>query len=250
MKRKLIFTLLTVACAFIAQAQTADEIIAKYFENTGGIAKWKALEGIKMTAKVNQGGMEIPLVITQLKDGRQMTKVNFQGKDIMQGVYDGTTLWSHNFMNMKAEKSDAEATENFKKDIGEFPDPFLTYKERGLKVELLGKETIDGTETFKIKLTKKPIKVDGKETENITFYYFDAENFVPLMAESEVKSGPGKGQIRQSKMSDYQEVNGLMMPFSMVQGAKGGPSEPPLTISAIELNPKVDAAAFAFPIEK
>ncbi len=246
MKRKLIFTLMTMTCAFISQAQTADEIIAKYFENTGGLDKWKAVQGIKMTAKVNQGGMEIPLVIVQLKDGRQMTKVTFQGKEIMQGVYDGSTLWSHNFMNLKAEKSDAEATENFKKEIGEFPDPFLTYKERGYKMELLGKETVDGTETFKIKLTKKPIKVDGKDVENVTFYYFDAENFVPLMSETEIKSGPQKGQIGQSKMSDYQEVSGLMMPFSMAQGVKGGGSQP-LTITAIELNPKVEASAFTFP---
>lgn len=175
-----------------------------------------------------------------------MTKVTFQGKEIMQGVYDGSTLWSHNYMNMKAEKSDAEATENFKKEIGEFPDPFLTYKERGYKMELLGKETVDGTVTFKIKLTKKPIKVDGKDVENVTFYYFDAENFVPLMSETEIKSGPQKGQIGQSKMSDYQEVSGLMMPFSMAQGVKGGGSQP-LTITAIELNPKVEAAVFTFP---
>jgi hypothetical protein len=250
MKRKLIFTLLTVACAFIAQGQTADEIIAKYFENTGGIEKWKALQGVKMIAKTNQGGMEIPIEIVQLKDGRQMVKYTFQGKELKEGVYDGTTLWSTNFVNMKAEKSDAEATENFKQDIGEFPDPFLTYKERGLKVELLGKETIDGTETFKIKLTKKPIKVDGKETENITFYYFDAENFVPIMSESEIKSGQGKGMIFQAKLSDYQDVNGLMFPFSMARGVKGQPAQPPTTITKIELNPKVETSDFAIPAEK
>ena len=67
-----------------------------------------------MTAKVNQQGMEIPLEIYQLKDGRQMTKITFQGNVIKQGVYDGETLWSHNFMTMKAEKSDAEETSNFK----------------------------------------------------------------------------------------------------------------------------------------
>ena len=193
--------------------------------------------------------MEIPLVIIQLKDGRQATKVTLQGKDIMQEVYDGSTLWGHNFMNMKAEKSDAEATENFKQDIGEFPDPFLTYKERGLKAELLGKEKVDGTETFKIKLTKKPIKVDGKETENTVFYYFDAENFVPLMSESEIKSGEAKGMIRQSKFSDYQEVNGLMFPFSLAQGIKDKGTQP-LTIVTIEVDPKVEASTFAFPTEK
>ncbi len=246
MKRKLIFSVIAFASAFMVQAQTADEIIAKYFENTGGLAKWKAVQGFKLTAKVNQGGMEIPLEIFQLKDGRQATKVTFQGKEIMQGVYDGKTLWSHNFMNMKAEKSDAEATENYKQEIGEFPDPFLFYKERGLKVELLGKETVDGTETFKIKLTKKPIKVDGKETENVVFYYFDAENFVPLMSESEIKAGPAKGQISQNKMSDYQEVGGLMVPFSMAQGVKGGGSQP-LTITNVEVNPKVEDKFFTFP---
>ncbi|MCE2937521.1 MAG: outer membrane lipoprotein-sorting protein [Cyclobacteriaceae bacterium] len=245
MKTKLLVFALALV-AGVAQAQTADEILAKYFENTGGVDKWNSLNGIKMVAKVNQGGMEIPLEIVQLKDGRQMTKITFQGKVIMQGVYDGTTLWSHNFMTMKAEKSDAESTENFKKEIGEFPDAFLNYKGKGYKAELLGKETVDGTETYKIKLVKKPILVDGKETENVVFYYFDAENFVPLMTETEIKSGPAKGMVSQSKMSDYQEVSGLMMPFSMSQGVKGQPGQP-LTITAIELNPAVDAAAFKFP---
>lgn len=246
---KKLLTLALIAVAAMAQAQTADEIIAKYFENTGGIAKWKALESIKMVAKVNQGGMEIPLEIVQMKDGRQATSINFQGKSIKQGVYDGTTLWNTNFQTMKGEKADAETTENFKVDLGDFPDPFLNYKERGYKVELLGKESVDGTETFKIKLTKKPIKVDGKPTDNIVFYYFDAENFVPLMQESELTSGPGKGMIAQTKWSDYQEVSGLTMPFSMAQGAKGQPSNP-LTISAIEINPKIDPAVFAFPVDK
>ncbi len=249
MKLKSLALAVALICSFASYAQTADEILAKYFENTGGIAKWKTLEGIKMSAKVNQGGMEIPLDIYQLKDGRQMTVVNFQGKEFKQGVYDGTTLWSTNFQTMKGEKSDAEATENFKKDIGDFPDPFLNYKARGFKVELLGKETVDGTETFKIKLTKSPIKVDGKQEDNIAYYYFDTENFVPIQQESEIKSGPGKGAISQVKMSDYQEVsNGLLLPFSMTQGVKGEPGAP-ITITAIEVNPKVDPKIFALPAQ-
>jgi outer membrane lipoprotein-sorting protein len=247
--KKLLF-LVVFACTGVAQAQTVDEIIAKYFENTGGVEKWKAVQNLKMTAKGKQGAMEFPLTIFQLKDGRQLTSFTLQGKDIKQGVYDGHSLWSHNFSNMKAEKSDAEATENFQQDLGEFPDPFLNYKERGLKVELLGKEKVDGTETFKIKLTKKPIKVDGTPTDNIVFYYFDAENFVPLMSESEVKSGPGKGMIIQNKMSDYQEVNGLMFPFSMAQGAKGQPGGFQIAVSKIEINAPVDDKEFAFPEEK
>ncbi len=241
--------LLTVAAAFVlstAVAQTAEEVISKYFENTGGRAKWEALKGMKTTAKVNQGGMEIPISMVQLKDGRQMSTITFQGKDIKQGVYDGTNLWSHNFVNMKAEKSDAEATANFKLDIGDFPDPFLHYKDRGLKIELLGKETVEGTECFKIKMTKKPIMVDGKPADNVVFYFFDTENYVLLMSEQEVKSGPGKGMVAQTKYSDFQEVSGLMMAFSMVQGVKGQGGQT-LTVTNIELNPTVPDADFKYP---
>jgi len=246
MKIKHFITVLAFFCLSGASAQTVDDIINKYFENTGGRAKWAAVQGIKISAKLNQGGMEIPLDIYQFKDGKTMQVITFQGKEIKQGVYDGTNYWSHNFINMKAEKSDAEATENFKQSLGEFPDVWLTYKERGLKAEYLGKETVDGTETFKIKLTKKPIKVDGKPADDVAFYFFDTESHVPLMMESEVKSGPQKGMIAQVKWSDYQEVGGIMMPFSMSQGAKGGGSQP-ITITNIELNPKLDPAALKYP---
>ena len=184
-----------------------------------------------------------------MSDGRQLTVVNFQGKEIKQGVFDGEILWSHNFMTMKAEKSDAETTANLKLDANDFPDPILDYKKKGYKVELLGKETIDGAETFKIKLTKEPVTIDGKKEENISFYFFDVDNFVPIAVHTEIKSGPGKGMISEVTMSDYQEVGGLYFPFSITQGIKGQPGGQPITISEIVLNPTVDANAFKFPEE-
>ncbi|APZ46309.1 outer membrane lipoprotein-sorting protein [Polaribacter reichenbachii] len=244
--------ILLVAVMFlglVANAQTADEILATYYENIGGVENLKKIKGLKMTAIVNQQGMEIPLEIYQMADGKQMSVINFQGKEIKQGVFDGETLWGHNFMTMKAEKSDAEATANMKLDMNDFPDAFVDYKEKGYKVELLGKATIDGAETFKIKLTKEPVTIDGKKEDSITYYFFDTENFVPIAIQSEIKSGPGKGMMSEITMSDYQEVDGLYFPFSMTQGVKGQPGAP-LTITKIELNPTVDAALFAFPEEK
>lgn len=248
MKRRILPLLAAVFCSLSLQAQTAEEIIAKYVENTGGKAKWEAIKGLKMTAKVNAQGMELPVNMIQMKDGRQTTSFTLQGMQIYQQVFDGSNLWGTNFQSMKAEKSDAEETENFKANLAsDFPIPFLNYSSKGHKVELLGKETVEGSETFKIKLTKKPIKVDGVETESVEFYYFDTENFVPLVVESEIKSGPAKGMISQVKLSDYQEVNGLMLPFSMTQGAKGQPGGQTITFTAIELDPAVDDSVFAFP---
>lgn len=246
MKNRLLFTLFIFLLGTSLQAQTVDQILDKYFEALGGKEKLKSIKGIKMTAKLNQQGMEIPLEIVNLADGRQYVSFSIQGMSGWQNVYDGSTLWSTNFMTMKPEKSDAETTENFKTSLGDFPDPFLNYKAKGYTAELVGKETVDGTETYKIKLTKKPITVDGKKEDNVSFYFIDAENYVTLMVEQEIKSGQMKGQISQSTMSDYQEVDGLLFPFSMTQGVKGMGSQP-LVISKIELNPSVDNKAFQFP---
>ena len=101
----------------------------------------------------------------------------------------------------------------------------LNYKEKGYAAELMGTETLEGSEVFKLKLTKKPNIVDGKEVPNVTIYYFDSENFVPIMTHQEMTQGPAKGTIMEGKMSDYQEVDGLFMPFSMSQGIKDQPGQ-------------------------
>lgn len=246
---KLLAIVLIVSFTSTINAQTANEIITNYFENTGGVENWEKITGIKMSAKVNQGGMEIPIDIIQLKGGNQMTVINFQGKEIKQGVFDGETLWATNFMTQKAEKSDKEATDNMKLNNNDFPDSFLNYKEKNYTVELLGKETIDGTETFKIKLVKEPIMVDGKEEEDVSFYFFDTENFVPIVVQSEIRSGQMKGQVSESKLSDYQEVNGLYFPFSLTQGLKGQAGQG-ITIDKIEVNPEIDVKEFEFPEEE
>jgi hypothetical protein len=134
-------------------AQTVDEIIENYIENTGGSENWQNVKIIKMSASINQMGMEIPIEMVQ-SENKMYTKILIQGQEIKQGVFDGETLWSTNFMSMKAEKSDQEDVDNVKNELGEFPDPFLNYKEKGFSVELMGSETVDGSDTFKIKLTK------------------------------------------------------------------------------------------------
>ena len=239
---------LIVSLSGIAQDVSVDEIIDNYFENTGGEDAWKELKGIKMQAKVNQGGLEIPLEIVQMADGRQYTKISLQGNTIMQGVYDGEVLWNTNFQSQKAEKADAESTAIQALQSNDFPESLLDYKSKGYTAELVGTETIEGTETYKLKLTREPVTVDGIEKADITYYFFDMDNFVPIAQEREIFQGPQKGAIGTSTISDYDEVGGLYFPFSLTQGIKGGPSQP-IIIDEIELNPEVSDSDFAFPAE-
>jgi outer membrane lipoprotein-sorting protein len=230
-------------------AQTADEIINNYIKNTGGQEKWQQLKGTKMSAKMDEGGILLPLDVYAFANGKSGTVINFQGQTLYQNMFDGETLWSTNFQNMQAEKSDKETTENHKLQANDFPDDFLNYKSKGYTAELLGKEKIEGTEVFKIKLTKEPETVDGKQVPSISFYYFDTENFVPLQLEKEEKSGQMKGMVVIQKMSDYKEIDGLYFPFSIVYEIKGQGSQA-IKIDKVELNPIVSDSFFNLPAKK
>ena len=245
-KLNIILLTLLLFFTFNSFSQSVDEIIDNYFENTGGVDQWRKLKGVKMLAKLSQQGMEIPIEIIQMQGGKQMQIINFQGQSIKAQVFDGEVSWGINMMSQKPEKSDQETTDNLKLENNDFPDSFMDYKSKGYIAELIGKETVDGTETFKVKLTKEPKTIDGKKEDDITFYFFDTENYVPIAIQTEVKEGPGKGMIMEITMSDYQEVEGLYFPFSQTQGIKDQPSIP-LIIDSIELNPTIDENEFKFP---
>ncbi len=248
--KKSITSLLFISLSAIstAHAVDADEIVSTYFENTGGVEAWNKISGVKMLGEVNQGGMKFPFEVANLDDGRQYLKFSFQGKEMKQNVFDGENMWSTNFMTMKPEAADAEATANQKLESNDFPQDLLGYKEKGYGLELLGEESRDGAEVYKLKLTKEPITIDGKLTDSIAYYYFDKDAMVPLVVEAEIHDGPAKGKIGEVTFGDYQEVDRLYFPFTMTQGVKdmaGGSMT--MVISSVVLNPVVADAEFNMP---
>ena len=93
--KKLNYLLLTVFVFMIStsfNAQTVDEIIENYIENTGGAENWQKVKSIKMNMSINQMGMDIPIEQYSSAE-RTYTKYSLQGQEIMQGVFDGKTLW-------------------------------------------------------------------------------------------------------------------------------------------------------------
>jgi hypothetical protein len=242
--KSMMIALLALA-SFNVSAQTVDEIINSYYETVGG-KKWEEVKAMKMTANIEQGGMQIPFVIVTTKEGKTYTEVTFMGNTMIMNAFDGKKSWTTNFMTMQPEESTTDDSENAKRAAQEFPNALINYKKLGYKATLLGKEKIDGTECHKIKLDKKTMLSDGKEIPNVEYYYLDAENNVPIMFETEINSGEMKGKTAQTKLSDYQEVEGVMIPFSTTQGIKDGPSQG-IQFESIEINPTIDEKKFSFP---
>ncbi|PHR28630.1 MAG: outer membrane lipoprotein-sorting protein [Fluviicola sp.] len=247
---KVFAALITMMIAIPSFAQvSADEIIKNYFETIGGEEAFRDLKGQKMVAEVDAQGMSIPLEIYVMADGKQITKMDIMGMSMSQDAFDGTVAWSTNFMTQSAEKAEAEESENKLRSIGEYPSPLLDYADKGYSVELLEDDVVDGVDCYKLKVTKKPVLVDGEEVENVEYFYFDQETFVPLKTESEMHSGPGKGEMMITLYSDYQEVDGLYFPFSMTFKSEDSDGQL-IEFDEIILNPVVEEGFFSFPTEE
>jgi outer membrane lipoprotein-sorting protein len=190
-----------------------------------------------MSGKLLAGpGIEAPFTIEIKKPGRLRFEVVVQGMTIVQAV-DGDVGWT---IQPMTGKKDAErmTPDDLKEtqDQADFEGPLVDYKKKGHKVELAGKEKIEGTDAYKLKVTKK-----NGDTEYI---YLDADAFLEIKSEGKriVRDTPVEFD---STTGDYKDVGGVMFPFSAEIGAKG--QKVKLSFTKIEVNPKIDDARFKMP---
>lgn len=240
MSRKLMLSLCAVALfAVSAWAQTADEIIDKHIKALGGMEKMKAVTAQKLTGKMKMGPMEAPFTVTKKRPNAFRLEFTIQGMTGIQ-AYDGTTGWMvMPFMGKKeAEKMPEDMLKDFRDDA-DFDGPLIDYKAKGNKVEYLGKEDVQGTPSYKLKLTTK----DGNEST----MYFDADSYLLIRSEAKHKI-QGQEVEGETTFGDYKEVGGLLFPFSIENRAKGREGSQSFAIEKVDLNPAgVDAAVFTMP---
>jgi len=218
-------------------AQSVDEVLAKYYQATGGSEQWKSLTSMRWSGKIVQMGMELPAEMIMARPNKRRVNIDIQGMKLVD-AYDGTTGWMINPFtggNAATKKSVDESKEAGKQM---FENELVDYAAKGHKVSLEGRETVDGVETIVLKLTTK----EGDDT----FYFFDPENYVPIMTRSFVASGQMKGMAMEQYLSDYQEVCGMMMPFSISTKANGSEMFS-MTLEKAECNVPVNDADFAYP---
>lgn len=249
---KITFVLLLIGSSARAQQTTpkapttVDGILDKYYEATGGRSAWDSLQSVRMRGKVTVQGMEIPITILQTADGKKRSSIKFQGQETVQVAFDGTDGWNSNFMTQRPEKMSPEATAIVRQQAAEFVDALLKYKERGLTATLESNENIEGREAFKIKLIKKPVTLDGEEVENVDYYFFDTETFLPVATRYFSLSGQTQGAGVENLFSDYRLAGGLLFPFSVDTSYNGQPGEA-LRLETIETNVVLNPQLFAFP---
>jgi len=241
--RKILLAITVLAfSAVFASAQTADEIIAKYVKTIGGMEKIQSIKTLRRSGKVIVGGgFEIPIVEENKRPNSVRQDITIQGL-VGSNAYDGKVGWK---IQPWQGKKDAEAMgEAELKDILDEADidgPLVNYKEKGNKVEYVGMDEVEGTDTYKLKVT-----MANGETR---FFYMDTDYYVPIKIETK-RTIRGNEVEFETVLGDYKEVSGWYMPWSLEVGPKGSQFKQKIAIEKAEANVTLDDARFSMPMPK
>jgi hypothetical protein len=232
-----ILVLLFVA-SVSAQAQTVDEVIAKNVQAHGGSEKIKAVRSIRISGKLSQGAFRAGFRQQNKRPGKVREEALIQGMAQVQ-AYDGGVGWQ---VSPFGGRKDAEllSQDDLKGLIvdADIDGPLMDYKEKGHKAELMGHDSVEGTDCYKVKLALK----NG----DVRYYYFDADSFLEIKMENQ-SNIRGTVQFTDNYYGDYEQVDGLYFPFAFESGEKGNPARTKYTVDKVELNVPLDDALFSMP---
>lgn len=229
-----------ISLNLIAADLTVDDVIKKHIESMGGYEKLKSINSMKVTVKFIMQGIEGPAVVFNKRPNKFRLNATIQGMEMVQ-AYDGNIAWG--IFPWGGNSDPQKLTEQQTKDLAEEADidgALVDYQSKGHQVELMGKEDLEGTETYKLKVTTK----NG----NIRYIYMDSEYFLPIKITSKVKQGESEYEI-DTYQGDYKEVDGLLIPYSS-EVKMGGNTIRQMTLEKVEINPDVDDSLFAMPEKK
>ncbi len=237
MKTLKLLSLFVVTAFSIAtvKAQTADEIVNKHIEAIGGMENWKKVNSVVLTGTMSVQGMSLDVITTVLHNKGSRQDINAMGMNNYQ-ILTPTAGWS--FFPIQGQQAPEAMTADDVKEGQTDLDAqgsLIDYKAKGHTVELIGKEDVDGTECFKLKLALKTGKTET--------YFIDPKTYYIVKSVS-IKKANGQEAEVSTGLSNYQKLpEGIVIPMSV--SVPFGPGVNfDYIISKVEVNKAIDEAIF------
>ncbi|MEI7582062.1 outer membrane lipoprotein-sorting protein [Runella sp.] len=231
---KLVVATFAALVSISSYAQTVDEIVDKHVAAMGGLDKIKGVNTLVIERTLSVQNMEIPNKTTVMVGKALRTESSVMGNSMVQ-VVDGTTGWMIRpaMMGGTGDPEDMPA-EMVKQQVGQL-DPFgalVNYKEKGHKVELIGKEKVEKADAYHLKVTTK----DGQTMDE----FIDANTYMLTKLKTNVQ-----GQDGEITFSDYKEVDGIKFANTMDMTSQMGALT--FVTNKVTVNGKVDESIFKKP---
>ena len=223
--------------ASAAGAQTLDEVLAKHAAAHGGLEKWRAVQSLVVTGTSVNYSQAGPFAFEwRQPDSSRFEQTAFEQK-IVFVHHGGITWWLQPLWGVE---KPAVITEEPKaaliRKAAAFDSPLVDAAAKGNKVELLGKDEVDGQPAWKLKVVRK----DGAEET----WYLDPSTWLELARLDRTFDSSGIKE-RWTYYSDFRTVEGLVIAHR--QDQEYGIRHVALTVEKIQVNPEIDPGRFEMP---
>lgn len=233
---------LVVVSAGSAFAQTADEVVEKHLAALGGRDALNKLTSRKATGTVTvttpNGDLSGPFESFAKKPNKSRVHISLDlsalgaaGTMDLDQRFDGTNGFILNSMSGNTDMPAAQAA-NVRNNL--FPSSLLTYKETGVKLELQPKEDVAGKKAIVLLSTPRsgsPVKM-----------YFDPDTYLLMKSVTTVTSAEMGSLEQTSEFSDYRTVDGVKVPFHLVNS--NAAQTVTIKLTTVEHNVAIDDAMF------
>jgi outer membrane lipoprotein-sorting protein len=244
-------TLLAAAMPALAQTPTVDDLLAKNLESRGGAERLKAIStrkvagtvtvqvrmppGAQQPAEPAPQTLQMPMQVLAKRPNLMLQEMKMQDRRVVT-AFDGQQAWAINPMIGPSAQLLQGVQADLIREQAQFDGPLAYAKQRGDKMEVLGKEEIDGAPTWKLAITH------GDKT---TTVYLDEKTALERKVSASVNQGDTQLLV-ESVISDYQPVDGIMVPRK-VQTLVGGQTQATVTIDKVEFNVPIEDTEFKMP---
>lgn len=232
-------TFFLMAFSGAVYSQTVDEIIEKHINAHGGLKNWQKIENMKISGHFTSFSERKPFTEIKARGGKYYSHFWLGQHPVNEGS-DGNFSWTDDpWFELPYPRKASPVEESVILQKSDFCTPLFNYKENGSTVKLEGKELKEGTEVFKISLTRK-----NGQTET---WFLDTKTYLEYMAITEW-SDFATPVMQEAFFDDFRTVGGVVLPFfnERVFDSRITSTE----IEEIELNVSLEPGVFNLPLSE
>ena len=201
----------TIAVSASTPAQpSADDIVAKNLAAKGGAEKLRGVTSVRTTGRMKSPRGVATMTMWTRRPNSMRQEVVADGRTSVMG-FDGTTLWAISpLAGPGARAVTGPAATRAREQADDFDSVLLDYKDKGYKVDLV--PSLEQGAPPRLRVTKKSGRVQ--------LISLDPATFLEQRITTELDRD-GSTAVIDTELSNYQQVDGMMVPFTVRQVING-----------------------------
>ena len=235
-------TILVYNSDAMKEARLVKSLVARNIEARGGESAWDKVSSLRLSGQMDLGqDVVVPYVLEQKRPDKMCFEFIFQEETSTQCA-NGNGGWKvAPFLGREG----AEAmTELEYQETADSTDPYgllYDYAARGSEIDLLGQDTLDGRNTYKLQVT---LPKGG-----VRWLYLDEETALEIKLEA-IRIVAGRERLVKTYYHDWESTDGLLIARRQETLTDGDSQSHFLTVDSVVVNPVLDDERFEMPVSR